>query len=72
MILFSRLASVIQVSDRVLTPVPPDSYQPDTSFVKQVRVALADGSVSMGIGRMFTREDHDKLYNSLKNYKFTD
>lgn len=71
MSLLDKFVSALHVSGPVLTPVPPDHYQSDASFVKQVRITLADGSVSMGVGRMFTREDHDKLYASLKNYEFT-
>ncbi|MBU1980715.1 MAG: hypothetical protein KJ958_16285 [Gammaproteobacteria bacterium] len=72
MSLFDKFFGALHVTAPVLTAVPPGRYQSDVSFVKQVRVALSDGSVSMGVGRMFTREDHDKLYASLKNYQFTE
>ncbi|MDP2833617.1 MAG: hypothetical protein Q8Q28_10095 [Pseudomonadota bacterium] len=72
MSLFDKFLGALRVTEPVFTAVPPDHYQPEVSFVKQVRVSLSDGSVSMGIGNMFTREGHDKLYASLKNYQFTE
>lgn len=57
--------------DEALAPIPPDSYRVDASFARQVRSSLAVGNVSMGLGRMFSKEDHERLYASLKDYKFT-
>lgn len=60
------------VLNTIRTPIPPNSYQPGASFVKRVRSSLAVGNVSMGVGRMFSKEDHERLYASLKDHKFTE
>lgn len=53
-------------------PVPPDHYVVNENFAETVRSSLATGSVSMRTGSLFTKEDHDRLYNEIKNYRFTD
>lgn len=53
-------------------PVPPNRYIAGSEFPETVRALLSQGSVSMGIGKMITQEDHDRLYESLKDYKFSD
>ncbi len=53
-------------------PVPSNHDKIDEDFAETLRASLSDGSVSMGMGKMFTKEEHDRLYQSLKNYRFTD
>lgn len=49
-------------------PVPPNHYLPSQAFTNSVLVTLSDGSVSMGLGKMVTAEDHEARFNSLRNY----
>lgn len=53
-------------------PVPPNHYVAESGFPEAVRASLSQGSVSMGVGKMITQEDHDRLYESLKGYRFSD
>lgn len=53
-------------------PVPADHYTASDDFAETVRASLTTGSVSMRTGRFFTQEDHDKLFDSIKNYHFKD
>jgi hypothetical protein len=53
-------------------PIPSDHYTASDSFAETVRATLTTGSVSMRTGRFFTKEDHDKLFDSIKNYRFND
>lgn len=52
--------------------VPADHYTVSDNFSETVRTTLTTGSVSMRTGRFFTKEDHDKLFDSIKNYRFKD
>lgn len=53
-------------------PVPPSRDVPDRMFAETLRASLSLGSVSMGVGKMFTKDDHDRLYQSLKDYRFSE
>lgn len=53
-------------------PTPSNSYEISDHFAEALRASLSQGSVSMGLGKMFTKEEHDRLYQSLKDYRFSD
>lgn len=52
-------------------PIPPNREMPSREFAETVRASLSQGNVSMGLGKMFTKEDHDALYESIKDCKFS-
>lgn len=53
-------------------PVPLGRDMPNKLFAETMRASLSQGSVSMGLGKMFTKEDHDALYQSIKDYRFSE
>ncbi|NOT14142.1 MAG: hypothetical protein HOP21_00940 [Methylotenera sp.] len=52
--------------------VPENHYVPSDEFVAMVLASQSQGSVSLGDGRINSRETKDQLYESLKDYSFTD
>jgi hypothetical protein len=51
-------------------PVPQNHYEPSHEFIETVLSSQAQGSVSLGDGRLNSKKAKDKLYDSLKDYNF--
>ena len=69
--LFSSLYRIFVLPLTRKHQVPPQSYTPSPDFVKKVLQTLSVGSVSLCAGRIFTKENHDDLWERVKHHDFT-
>ena len=64
---FSKILDFFRLEE---LPVPPDAYQLTEEFAEKILASQSQGSVSLGDGRLNTKNKKDELYNSLKDYNF--